>query len=149
METFRSTARGREELCLRVNEAETGQPELQWTGVGDLRFLTSLGEVREQSQSWLSLDCLRQLLTAHSSNSVFDLMLREVVLKALGEWEHPFPESELCHCRVVATDLVDTAILAGAHTPERVSRQTNASTQCGTCRPDVEAILAYRLSQVD
>lgn len=75
------------------------------------------------------------------------LLLREWILKARGEWKFPYNEDELCHCRRVPTHVVDQAIVAGAHTPEAVSRATSASTNCGTCRPDVERILAYRLGK--
>ena len=73
------------------------------------------------------------------------ILLREVLLKAQGRWEYPYAHEELCHCRVVQTQTVDRAIVTGAHTPEEVSRQTSASTACGTCRPDVEKILKFRL----
>lgn len=72
------------------------------------------------------------------------LLLREFILKARGEWEFPYPEDELCHCRNVPTAVVDRAIMNGAHTGPQVSRLTTASTSCGTCRPDVERLIAYR-----
>lgn len=73
------------------------------------------------------------------------LLVRELILRARGEWVYPFEHLELCHCRSVATEVVDQAILAGAHTCEKVSRRTSASTACGTCRPEVQKILDYRL----
>ncbi len=76
------------------------------------------------------------------------MLVRELLLKARGEWEFPYPHEELCHCRTVKTSIVDSAILAGAHKPEAVTRLTSASSACGTCRPDVQKILAYRLSKV-
>jgi NAD(P)H-nitrite reductase large subunit len=30
---------------------------------------------------------------------------------------------------------------------ERIRATTSASTSCGTCRPDIEAILKYRLGK--
>lgn len=73
-----------------------------------------------------------------------ELLLREVILKAQGRWQYPYEEEELCHCRAVPTKVVDSAILQGATRPELVSRWTSASTACGTCRKNVEAIIAYR-----
>jgi bacterioferritin-associated ferredoxin len=73
------------------------------------------------------------------------LLLRELILKLRGEWQFPYDQEELCHCRTIPTHIVDQAILSGAHTPEVVSRQTSASTACGTCRPDVQKIINYRL----
>jgi NAD(P)H-nitrite reductase large subunit len=50
----------------------------------------------------------------------------------------------MCHCRVVTTAQVDRAVVAGCHSPREVSRETTASTSCGTCRPDVEAWIRFR-----
>ncbi|MBX3018486.1 MAG: (2Fe-2S)-binding protein [Bdellovibrionaceae bacterium] len=72
------------------------------------------------------------------------LLLREFILKTQGAWAYPYADEELCHCRNVPTAVVDRAIMNGAHTGPQVSRLTNASTSCGTCRPDVECIIKYR-----
>ncbi|MFM6928969.1 MAG: bacterioferritin-associated ferredoxin [Bdellovibrio sp.] len=73
------------------------------------------------------------------------LLLAEMVLRLRGEWNFPYQEEEICHCRSISTHSVDQAIIAGAHTPEVVTRQTSASTACGTCRPEVQKIINYRL----
>ena len=75
------------------------------------------------------------------------LLLKEMILKLRGEWAFPYAEDELCHCRTVPTHTVDQAIIAGAHSPEIVTRQTSASTACGTCRPEVQKIIDYRLGK--
>ncbi|WP_347356624.1 (2Fe-2S)-binding protein [Bdellovibrio sp.] len=75
------------------------------------------------------------------------LLLREMILKLRGEWAFPYGEEELCHCRSVPAHTVDQAIIAGAHTTDVVSRQTNASTNCGTCRPEVQKIIDFRLGK--
>lgn len=75
-----------------------------------------------------------------------ELLLKELILKLQNKWDFPFKEDEICHCRSISTQKVDQAIIAGAHTPEQVSRQTTASTSCGTCRSDVEKIIQYRLN---
>jgi bacterioferritin-associated ferredoxin len=72
------------------------------------------------------------------------LLLAEMILKLRGEWNFPYMDEELCHCRSIATQTVDQAIIAGAHSPEVVTRQTSASTACGTCRPTVQKIIDYR-----
>lgn len=82
-----------------------------------------------------------------AGTSHVDLLLREFILRAQGNWSYPYPHLELCHCRSVPTETVDQAILAGAHDPARVSAQTSASTACGTCRFDVMKILNYRLGR--
>lgn len=76
-----------------------------------------------------------------------EILVREFIQRLKGEWKLPYAHDELCHCRMIPTRVVDQAIVAGAHTPEAVSRATSASTACGTCRPDVEKILAYRLAK--
>lgn len=73
------------------------------------------------------------------------LMLREALLKAKGEWNFPYPEAELCHCRAVPTAKVDAAIVGGCHTIQSVAQETSAGTSCGTCRVDTDAIIKYRL----
>lgn len=73
------------------------------------------------------------------------LLLRELIMKANGQWQLPYEHEELCHCRAVSTHTVDQAIIAGAHTSDSVSRVTSASTACSTCRPQVEALIKYRL----
>jgi len=74
-----------------------------------------------------------------------ELLLKEVLMKMRGEWVYPYKDLEICHCRAVPTEVVDQAIIAGAHTPTAVSRRTSASTACGTCRDDVVKIIDYRL----
>lgn len=74
-----------------------------------------------------------------------ELLLKEVLLKLTGRWEFPYSQAELCHCRGIPTLTVDQAIVSGAHTTEMVSRQTSASTACGTCRTDVQSLIDFRL----
>lgn len=75
------------------------------------------------------------------------LLLKEMIMKLRGEWVFPYQELELCHCRNVSTHKVDQAIVAGAHSAELVTRQTSASTACGTCRPEVQKIINFRLGK--
>lgn len=76
-----------------------------------------------------------------------DLLVRELILRVQGQWKFPYEHAELCHCRNILTRVVDQAITAGAHTTEVVSRRTSASTACGTCRPNVQKIIDYRLGK--
>lgn len=75
------------------------------------------------------------------------LLLKEMILKLRGQWNYPYSEDEVCHCRNISTKTIDQAVIAGAHTPEVVTRQTSASTACGTCRPEVQKIIDYRLGR--
>jgi bacterioferritin-associated ferredoxin len=78
--------------------------------------------------------------TAH-----WDLLIKEALLRLRDEFKLPLDEDELCHCRKIPGLKVDNAIVLGAHTPERVRAWTTASSGCGTCRPNVEKIISYRL----
>ncbi len=73
------------------------------------------------------------------------LIWREVIKKIKGEWVEPVEHSELCHCRKVTTLRVDRSIVYGAHTVEEIRLRTSANTGCGTCLPDVNALLKRRL----
>jgi bacterioferritin-associated ferredoxin len=132
--------RGREEMQLNLELSESGRIEnFQLQGIGGTEFLACL----KQWRALLRGD-LKSIKTP-TGTSTAELMIKELILRARGEWEFPFAELELCHCRAVPVAVVDAAILMGSHTPQAVSRETSASTACGTCRPDVEAILKYRL----
>ena len=100
-------------------------------GVGGPAMLSLLAEWRPRLLGKLNEINLPQGVSGP------ELMLRELLLKARGEWVEPYNELELCHCRAVPTKIVHQSILAGAHRPEDVSRWTSASTACGNCRKDV------------
>ncbi len=78
-------------------------------------------------------------------NSHSHLLIRELILKSHGDWQPPYTADEICHCRGVPTEKVICAIKSGAHTTNEVSRVTQASTSCGTCRSDVQNLLDYFL----
>lgn len=126
------------ELCLDLDHQ--GQVKFaRLTGVGGPALLKVLSEWRGVLTGTLAQ------IPLPSGHSGPELMLKELLLKARGEWTYPYGEEELCHCRAVPTQVVDQAVFHGAHTPELVSRWTSASTACGTCRKDVVAILGCRL----
>ncbi|MBK7892474.1 MAG: (2Fe-2S)-binding protein [Bdellovibrionales bacterium] len=75
------------------------------------------------------------------------ILLRELVLRGAGRFQLPYQEPELCHCRAVPTEVVDRAIISGCHSIESVARITSAGTSCGTCKPDTEKLMAYRLNE--
>jgi len=131
-----------DELALQLELDSTGViKSARLTGVGGPDLLEVLGCWRDKIRGKIAD------LEIPEGDSTGELMLRELLLKAKEQWSSPYSEIELCHCRAVPTTVVESAILLGAHTPEKVSRWTSASTSCGTCRRDVEAILAARLKQ--
>ena len=131
---------GREELHLELTVNDQGQiQKSQVKAVGGWDFLKLVQEFRQNLKG-----AVKDLVAPHGA-SVGALLIREAILKAQGNWTPPYCEEELCHCRGIPTEKVDLAILSGAHTPRQVSAQTSASTACGTCRPNVEAMISYRL----
>ena len=147
METKKTTRKsevkwlGREELSIQVQLDDQGVIQSSTVrGIGGPQFLKLIKKIRQDLVgSTLANICMPQ------GKSREDLCVREALLKLKGEWDFPYKEEELCHCRAVLTEVVDQAICAGAHTPKKVSAMTSASTACGTCRPEVETIIKYRL----
>lgn len=74
------------------------------------------------------------------------LLIKELILKLNGQWKHVYTDEEVCHCRTISLETIELAIYHGATTAERVTQMTTASSACGTCRPDVEKILKFRLA---
>jgi len=48
----------------------------------------------------------------------------------------------VCSCNTVGEDQIRSAVTAGADSAHAVARATRATTGCGSCRPEVEQILA-------
>lgn len=125
-----------------------GRDLVEVSGRGAERRVKILG-----CEAFLSL--AEQLRAAHGDDpekwpvpegkSHSELLIRELILKLQSQWHPPSTDAEICHCRMIPTLVVEQAIVSGAHTSEMVSRWTTASTACGTCRPDVEKLIQYRL----
>lgn len=75
-----------------------------------------------------------------------ELLWKEFLQKLHQKWTPPYTDEEVCHCRKVSLKRVEEAILRGALTTEMITEKTQASSACGTCRPDVDKILAWRKS---
>ena len=129
-----------------------------------VEFELALGADGKISQAaWHALGCHQILEVAHkAADSITgsdvagliwtgtghaDLMVAEIFARLQNRFELPYKEDELCHCRKVPTARVDQAIVLGAHTPEKVRAWTSASSGCGTCRPDVEKLIEYRVKK--
>jgi bacterioferritin-associated ferredoxin len=131
---------GREQLEFDYEiDAAGALTSSRMTGVGNYSFLVYIHGYRKNLNGKLAD------LPLPSGHSTAELMIAEAVLKARGEWKPTFTDEEVCHCRNVPLAVVDAAVVCGAHTPEKVSSWTSASTACGTCRPDVETHLRFRL----
>lgn len=74
-----------------------------------------------------------------------ELLLKEVLQKMRGEFHFPYSHEEICHCRAVATHVVDQAIMSGCHSIEALRKTTSANTACGTCHSEIDLVLKFRL----
>lgn len=126
--------------CDRI-EATTGSEGMSLHVIGCSKLLKLLGDL----QTHYGKEIQKWPLPSGDAHEV--LLVRELILKSQGKWDFPYQHAELCHCRTVAARVVDQAIVSGAHTPEVVSRRTSASTACGTCRPNVQKIIDFRLQK--
>lgn len=109
------------------------------TGVGCPALLRILQEYRHKLSGRLGD------IAVPEGNDHASMLMRELLLRARGEWNFPYTEDELCHCRQVPTAKVDQAVVSGCHSVAAVSKATSAGTSCGTCRTDIERVLRYRL----
>jgi len=71
------------------------------------------------------------------------LLLNKFILKIQNKWVLPYPHQELCHCRQVPTEVVEEIVILGAKTRQEVSQRSRAGTGCGSCRKDIDSVLAY------
>lgn len=132
---------GRDSLELKLETANGNILTAKLTGRGCTEFLKLLQTWRPKlTGALLAVEIPR-------GNSHGEILLREALLKARGEWKFPYAEEELCHCRAIATGKVDAAIIGGCRSVRAIARETSAGTSCGSCRPDTETIINYRLSK--
>ncbi len=136
---YRVSIEGREEIELHL--VLNGKNEIiegQLVGVGGIQLLALLETWRPKLKGPL------QMLAVPQGNSVEEILLRELLMKAQGLWKFPYNQTQMCHCRSVSTEIVDRAIVLGADTVAKVSRLTSASTACGTCAGDVQSLIDFR-----
>lgn len=136
---------GRDSIQLDLTLVDGLIADFRLAGIGCPELLKLLTDWRVRLKP-----CLRGAiwdLPIPEGVSHVDMLLREAILKAQGRWSFPYGEEELCHCRGVATEKVDEAVIGGCHTVAEVSRQTSAGTSCGTCQPDIEAVIRFRLGK--
>lgn len=137
--TVEVKAQARDQLKLKVVHSSGEIVSSELSGIGCTEVLSLLEEFRSKLTGRLESLPL-PVGSGHGS-----MLLRELILKVQGRWDFPYKEEELCHCRAVATAKVDSAIIAGCHSVDAVKRATSASTSCGTCRPNIEELISYRL----
>lgn len=133
---------GREFVDLKVVTDDTGLIQSsQLSVIGSNPLLLLAREYRTHLKGLLKDLPLPTGTTAH------EMAIREVILRIQEKWNPPYQQDEICHCRAVPTATVDLAICMGAHSVRKIREATSANTACGTCRPDVEALLNHRLNK--
>ncbi len=133
---------GRDRLQLKMKLVNGTIESATLTGRGCSDFLRLLQAWRPKLAG--TLDALE----LPQGDSHATLLLREAILRAKGEWKFPYAEEEICHCRAVSTAKVDAAIIGGCRSVRAIARETSAGTSCGSCRPDTESIINYRLKSI-
>lgn len=130
----------RDQLFLSLDLVKDEIQSAKLSAIGCLAMLKLAAEFREKLNGKLDHIAIPEGKTHEA------MMLRELVLKIQGKWNYPYKDDEVCHCRAVATQKVDAAVLAGCHSVDAIKRATSASTSCGSCSSDIEAIIRYRVN---
>ncbi len=76
------------------------------------------------------------------------ILFRELILKARGEWNLPYKEQEICHCRKIPRSLVEGQISTGVFSVTEITRRTQAGAGCGTCRRDIQQLIDYKIPKI-
>jgi hypothetical protein len=97
---------GREELTLEVELDAGGRiSKAAVRGIGSPQFLRMLQDLRTQ----LPGHELKSLKIPEGATREI-ICVREALLKLKGEWNFPYKEDEVCHCRAVPTEVVDQPV---------------------------------------
>ena len=132
---------GREHLELKLDITNN---DIQITGmkaIGSLDFLNLSHRYKTDLNGPIDK------IVVPTGDTPSEMIWREVILTLKNEWTSPVDIEEICHCRKIMTQVVDRAIVYGAHDVDSVRRKTSANTGCGTCRPDIEKLLEHRKVQ--
>ncbi len=77
-----------------------------------------------------------QLQASHS-----DLRKRFAIIAGRPGVDQPDPGATVCSCYLIGVNHIVAAIRDGCHSIEAVGRQTNAGTNCGSCRAEIKGII--------
>jgi bacterioferritin-associated ferredoxin len=141
--TARAEIENREWLEVDVTVSDSGEIEKNIWRANGCQSLLKAVEVASKRFEKMNLNDI----SFNDGVEHWDLLINEAIDKLNGAFEFPLKEEELCHCRKILAKKVDEAIVLGAHTPEKVRAWTTASSGCGTCRPDVEKLINFRLKK--
>ncbi len=131
--------KGRDEVRADIEIKDGVITNSKIMAIGCLPFLKLVDEFRAK----ITGDVKQISLPKTSDHAA--LIIKELLLKLMGEWNFPYKDLELCHCRAISCERVDASIVYGARTAEDVAKNSSAGTGCGTCRKDTENIIKFRL----
>ena len=95
---------------------------------GRLAGATLLGDLSDARE-------LRELIASGAA-------VPDALLDSTGPGPDSAPDALICSCHVVSRSEIDAARTHGHTTLDAIARHTGASTGCGGCRPDLQALLA-------
>ncbi len=137
---FSAVIEGGEEVHLTLELEGSAIKSHKWTVIGGLSLLEKAKHLKSNFPK--TLDALQ----APTDKDASSLLLKELILRAKGEWHAGDDDPEVCHCRKISQRSIERAILLGANTVEKVRKRTSANTGCGACMPDVLDLINKRIS---
>ena len=133
------------EWCRQVFDISAGIEPLGYADrqSGDLRLAFFEGETllaalflaRQPvpvARNW----AIGQLKTSHS-----DLRKRFAIVAGRPGADQPDPGATVCSCFSVGINRIISAIRGGCHSVETVGKETNAGTNCGSCRAEIKGVI--------
>ncbi|WP_117192310.1 nitrate reductase [Rhizobium terrae] len=99
------------------------------------RLLAALFLAREPvavARNW----AISQLAISHS-----DLRKRFAIVAGRPGADQPDPGATVCSCFSVGANRIIGAVRGGCHSVEAVGKETNAGTNCGSCRAEIRGII--------
>ncbi|TCV73660.1 assimilatory nitrate reductase (NADH) alpha subunit apoprotein [Neorhizobium sp. R1-B] len=79
---------------------------------------------------------IAQLTAEHS-----DLRKRFAIVAGRPGADQPDPGATVCSCFSVGVNRIVSAVRGGCHSVEAIGRETNAGTNCGSCRAEIRGII--------
>jgi bacterioferritin-associated ferredoxin len=144
---------GRDNVVASFTLSGSTLVDVKFEATGCQKFLIQLDTLRisllnlpeSERNVLVPSEKVAEIFSALNRQDHSTILIRELILRLRDQFQLPYKEAELCHCRAVPTAVVDRAIVAGAHSVQAVARVTSAGTSCGTCKLGTELLIEYRL----
>ncbi len=114
-------------------DRQSGEQRLAFFDAGKLLaavFLSS--QPVAVARTW----AIGQLQASHA-----DLRKRFAIVAGRPGADQPDPGATVCSCYSIGANRIIAAIRSGCHSVEAVGRETNAGTNCGSCRAEIRGII--------